>query len=93
MSRSNAKQYVGRVGAGARSRLAPVNPKRNLLYIQNTGVNAGLFRFENDVQLDGGDILLASGAFVLFDVACPIDAINIYSLLGTTFAIIEGMEI
>lgn len=64
-----------------------------MLFIQNTGINAGTFRFENSVQNDGGDVVLASFDSVKFDVDCPIEALNLYSTLGTTFAVIEGMFI
>lgn len=72
-------------------RVVPGNPERTMLVIQNTGANAGLVRFEEPVQGDGGDILFEAGSGLVWDRAatCPEAAINVGSLLGTTFSITE----
>lgn len=69
----------------------PANPKRVLLVIQNTGVNPGRFRFEQPVQNDAGDQVLASMERVILDNpdTCPAEGVNFLSDLGTTFAVIE----
>ena len=89
-----AKQYVATVAALENKRIAPAGVKRLGVSIQNTGLNPGRYRFENAVQLDGGDVTLVPGAKddYLIPGSCPADAINLYSVLGTTFAIIEILE-
>ena len=86
------KQYVVVCAAGQAQRPAPAVGSRILLSIQNTGVNPGLVRLGNDVRGDGGDMSLVAGQFSpLFDQAetCPNDALNFYSVAGTTFSVIE----
>lgn len=93
------KQYVGIAPIGSNTvnnckRIVPGNPARRMLLIQNTGSNDGLIRFEEPVQGDGGDMLFAAGAGLLWDRSetCPESAINIGSANGTTFCIIEQIE-
>lgn len=95
----NEKHYGGLAVAGSNTpqtsvRVAPTNPKRILLMIQNTGANAGLVRFEEPIQGDGSDILFAPGAGLLFDRGdtCPQGAVNVGSSAGTTFTILEGVR-
>lgn len=73
--------------------VSPHVPKRVLLVIQNTGANPGLFRIEKQVQLDGGDYVIAAGAELRFvePENCPSESLNFYSALGTTFAVFEGV--
>lgn len=69
----------------------PANKRRIFLQIQNTGVNPVLFRFENAVQRDGGDLVLTGGATLTYTNPCPVERLNYLSLLGTTVAVIEGV--
>ena len=92
----NDKHYGGIAPAGSNNeagcvRVTPENPRRTMLFIQNTGTNAGLVRFEEPIQGDGSDMLFVGGSGILWDRAdtVPQSAINVGSLLGTTFAVIE----
>lgn len=74
-------------------RVAPLAPNRTLLVVQNTGANPGLLRFGEPCKGDGTDLVVAAGAFVSWDQAdtCPVEAINLVSILGTSWAILEGL--
>lgn len=81
------------IEATGSKRVAPGNPNRTLLLIQNTGANPGFLRFSEACKGDGSDILLAAGsAPLVWDQAdtCPVEAVNLASILGTTWAINEG---
>lgn len=89
----NTKQYVVVCAAAAKSkRAAPDLKNRMSLYIQNTGANAGLVRFGSDCRGDGGDILLASGNALKWDIpeTTPNESLNFMSVAGTTFCVYEG---
>lgn len=75
-------------------RASPQTPGRIAMWIQNTGANPGLLHIKENVQGDGSDFTLASGAFINFDQlgTCPTEAINVGSAAGTTFSIIEMTE-
>jgi hypothetical protein len=64
------------------------------LIIQNTGVNPGFLHFAENVQADGSDIVLAPDERLEWKDrdTTPREAINLGSILGTTWAIIEGVE-
>lgn len=64
------------------------------LIIQNTGVNPGFLHFAEDVQGDGSDLVLAAGEVREWKDArtTPREAVNVASVLGTTWAVIEGVE-
>lgn len=93
----SSKQYKVITAAGtatdATSRTAaPQAPNRTMLLIQNTGANPGLVHFGENVQGDGSDFLVASGASLpLWDQAdtTPKEKINLGSAAGTTWAILE----
>jgi hypothetical protein len=89
-----AKQYVTVAAAATPKRVSPAGVGRLGLIIQNTGVNPCLYRFENEVQEDGGDIeILANEKHeYLIPGSCPADALNFLSALGTTLAIVEILE-
>lgn len=71
--------------------VAPGNPDRSMLLVQNTGANIGLLRFGGAVLGDGSDTSFDPGAGLLFDRAttCPEASIYIGSVLGTTFSFTE----
>lgn len=90
------KQYVVVAKANTPQRPTPAVPNRVMLLIQNTGANPGLVRFVGEVRQDGGDIVLAAGAFSpLWDQkdSTPNDALNFFSTAGTTFAVLEMVEV
>lgn len=80
------------IEANGSKRVAPAAPDRTLLLIQNTGANPGLLRFSESCKGDGSDLVIAVGSFWLWDQAdtCPVEAVNLASVLGTTWAILEG---
>ncbi len=91
------KQYVGEAPVGSvasplANAVAPTNPMRIGLYIQNTGANPLLVQFANKVQGNGSDLAIAAGQLVAFTIpdTCPRESINIGSALGTTCMILEG---
>lgn len=73
-------------------RVAPNNPNRTLITIQNTGANPGLLRWGEPCKGDGSDQVIAAGQDKTYDQAdtCPVEAINLASIAGTTWAIVEG---
>jgi len=91
-----AKHYVGAAAAGAISRrIASAVADRIGLVIQNTGLNPGNIRFENENNpANGGDFTLVPGEFLHFPIpeTCPREAVNIISELGTTFSILETVK-
>jgi hypothetical protein len=90
-----AKQYVVIVAAGdVNNRITPAGARRIGIVIQNTGVNPCVYRWENAVQLDGGDIEMAAGGKdeYLIPETCPQEALNFSSTLGTTVAVVEILE-
>jgi hypothetical protein len=90
-----AKQYVVVIGAAADSvRITPAGVARIGISIQNTGLNPCLYRWDNAVQQDGGDMELAVNEKhdFLFPATCPQQALNFFSTLGTTVAVIEILE-
>lgn len=91
----SAKTYTV-VTPAAVTNAAPVpqNPKRLAIRIQNTGANAGLARFGGPVQTNGSDMLFAAGASEKWDQegTFPLESINFYSLLGTTWSVVEVVE-
>lgn len=92
---AKAKQYVVIVAPGdINNRITPAGAKRIGIIIQNTGVNPCVYRWENAVQLDQGDIELAAGGMdrYLIPETCPEQALNFSSTLGTTVAVVEIME-
>lgn len=88
------KQYLVLTQAGAASfSPGPAVPERRYLAIQNTGANAGRFRFGGATRADGSDVAFAAGALVIFSPTpdlCPIESLNFSSLLGTSWSVIEG---
>lgn len=90
----NTKQYQVICAAGAASKSpGPAVPERRYLAIQNTGANEGRFRFGGAVRGDGGDMIFAAGALVIFSPTpdlCPTESLNFSSTAGTTFAVLEG---
>lgn len=89
---TTVKHYQGNALPGAQpTSPAASNANRNFLYVENVGVNEGLFWF--DVATNAGQALrIAAGDFRQFAAKCPIERFYIQSVLGTTFAIIEGMD-
>lgn len=83
---------VGSNTVNSSKRVAPLNPNRTHLTLQNTGANPGVLRFSEPVRGDGSDILINTAQILVFDQAdtCPVEAINLGSALGTTWAIVEG---
>lgn len=74
-------------------RVAPASADRTFFTIQNTGANPGLLRFGEPCKGDGSDIVFAiNSPPMVWDQAdtCPVEAINLASVLGTTWAIAEG---
>lgn len=93
-SRTRVKQVV--VVAPAASDQAPVrsssaNPARCYYYIENTGTNLGVFTWDEAFpgQTNRG-IQLLPGDWREWAIVVPIQAANFQSVLGTTFAVIEG---
>lgn len=99
------KQYravsIATAAAGfpaASKRLSPqtdsATATRVSLIVQNTGANPGLVHFAEQVQADGSDIVLGAGERLEYKDArtTPREALNLGSILGTTWAIIEGVE-
>lgn len=92
MPLNNAKQYNVIVPAGQRVSVTPAGARRVLLEIQNTGANEVKYRWENAVQNDGGDFLLAPRERIIYREPCPVAALNLYSVAGSTVAILEVTE-
>ncbi len=93
------RQYLGAAPAGSvatpiTTAIAPQNPKRIGLSIQNTGANPLLLQFNNKVKGDGSDLAIAAGVLLHWHTpeTCPQGSIHIGSVLGTTCAILEGNE-
>lgn len=87
------KQYlIGMANGQKITGFSPQNDYRVSLTIQNTGIGTALIRFDNDVQLDGGDLLLLPGQLMQWNDpnTCPRERLNSYSVDGTTLAVIEG---
>lgn len=66
--------------------------QRTYLMIQNTAGNPAQGRWENAVQLDGGDFTIAPFATMEFKHPCPRERLSVFSVLGTTLAIVEGLS-
>lgn len=93
--KTKAKHYLVVCKAGVPERPAP-GGRRIALAIQNTGSNVGRVRIDNDVRNDGGDMILSPGSWSpKFDVAetCPNGSLNFLSADGTTFSVVEVIEV
>jgi hypothetical protein len=95
MPRANptkTSQYKVQCAAGgAPNNPQPANARRVMLEIQNVGINEGHFWF--DLQSNGGIAQrLGPMASRKYDVACPKETVFYSSILGTTFAVIEGYD-
>jgi hypothetical protein len=66
------------------------NPRRNYLYIRNNGMNAGSFWFDQATDSGQSITLGALGSWTPQGTKVPIDRVYFQSVLGTTFAIVEG---
>lgn len=90
----SVKQYVVTLAAGVSLvGSTPANKRRLFLELQNTGANPAYFRFENSVQLDGGDFVIAPFEVRTYYYPCPIERLNYLSPLGTSLAVIEGTRV
>lgn len=89
------QQYGVKLAAAETSRPTTAVPNRKSLFIQNTSVNPGLFRFDGAPRQDGSDILFSSGQVQRWDIpdTCPTDSLNFFSTLATTWCVIEGVEV
>lgn len=90
------KTYPLATAAGGVSvRPLPSNPNRVSLIIQNTGANPGQVRFAEPNQGVGADMLWVAGFLFKWDQAdnCPTEAINLSSVLATTWVIVEGTKV
>ena len=78
--------------AVARNGVAPNQPKRVQLLIQNTGANPATVKFGQPCNsaLDG--FVLAAGALLNLHDPCPPESLNFFSTLGTTLSIYEGVS-
>ncbi len=88
------KQYVIALGIAQNLQNAsPQTPGRVQLTIQNTGINQALMRFDLEVQLDGGDMILNPGDKFQWTHpdTTPREALSFYSEMGTTLSVIEGV--
>lgn len=88
-----SKQYAV-IATTESKRFTPQTPGRILLVIQNTGANPANIRVVDETRDDGGNFELAAGDFLRFDQpgTVPQEAINASSELGTTLAVLEGVD-
>jgi hypothetical protein len=89
----NKPYNVTSVAAAPSQQPVPANPKRVSLIIQNTGANVGYVRFGTSTQGVGLDFEWTAGFLLKWDQAdtCPKEGINLSSVAGTTWAIMEGI--
>lgn len=97
MPAPRTKTYLVKAAAGIAPTTPPVptNPRRIALLIQNTGQSPGLVRFSDPVKNDGSDIMVAAGVILppwTQGDTTPREAINFFSAIGTTFAVMETVE-
>lgn len=87
------RQYVVQTGPGITPRPSTDNPRRNSLFIQNTGGVAGTFRLGASCKGDGGDVAFAAGQALLWENpdTCPTESLNFASAAATTWCVIEGI--
>lgn len=103
MPQANLKQYKAVLVANSAPQtssaqaIAPANPKRCFLVMQNNGANAALVQFNNPVKGDLSDLNIPAGSAFIFDQTfndgtgnVPTGAIYMAATALTTVAIIEG---
>jgi hypothetical protein len=78
------------IGAGLTEFPTPANPGRVYLYIQNQGTNAVGVVFGGKADARAATMQIGGGSDYTWDIAVPIEAISLYSALGTTVYILEG---
>ena len=100
------KQYKAVIAAASSPQtssaqaVAPANPDRIFLVLQNNGANPAFVQFNNPVKGDGSDLNLSVGGSFQFDQINPdgsfngpTGAIYIAATAATTVALIEGTRI
>lgn len=103
MPQVNIKQYRSVCAAASAPQtsssqaVAPANPRRSFIVLQNNGANPALVQFNNFVKNDGSDLAIPAGSAFIFDQTFsdgtfngPTGAIYIASVLGTVVAVLEG---
>ena len=93
MPQSNSKQYGGVVPVvgtgGQKQAIAPYNPIRSALRIQNTGANNLRVMFGRPTTGAGDDFIIAPNNTEVFRDPCPVDSIYLSCLAVTNYCVIE----